>query len=354
MDRKQLDETNQQPGGNSRIVLSKVAEMSGVSISTVSRVLNGNVNVAPDTRAKVLNSISALGYVSTRLINERTGLIALTSSSMRGDYYPDIIAGVVEELHYHNARPVICPIPMRYSVGMPLPERIMQTVTEGALLLGFSEDVSEVMDLKKHNIPFVLVDPGRRVPDGLPVVSSTNEAGARQAVGYLLTLGHKRIGAIVGADWEYRQERLAGYRSTLTSAGLPVRTDLIVEGDSNMDSGYRCARQLLNLPERPSAIFAFNDFMAIGALRAAHECGIAVPDELSIVGFDDLAPAQYTTPALTTVHQSLMEIGHIAVDTLFRIIEQIKGGGSLQEIALARTELSTHLVIRGTTAPVAG
>jgi LacI family transcriptional regulator len=179
-----------------------------------------------------------------------------------------------------------------------------------------------------------------QLDQGIPAVSAANASGARAATEHLLSLGHRRIGVITGpADWMASTERLNGYRSALAAAGVLPVPELVVESDFSIESGEEAAGVLLDLPERPTAIFGFNDNVAIGVLRAAAEHGLAVPDDLSVVGFDDSEQAGLVTPALTTVRQPLAEMGRMAVSLLLRLLDH-------QRVEAMSIELATRLVVR--------
>jgi LacI family transcriptional regulator len=184
-----------------------------------------------------------------------------------------------------------------------------------------------------------------RIDELVPTVSAAHSAGANQATTHLLELGHRRIAAITGpGGWMATDERLRGHRAALADAGVIPNPSLVVESNFEVDGGRAAAAQLLDLAEPPSAIFAFNDQLAIGAMQAALERGMRVPEELSIVGFDDTAEAEIVTPRLTTVHQPLAEIGRMGVSLLTRLLEN-------QRLEALHVELQTKLVKRGSTAP---
>jgi LacI family transcriptional regulator len=165
---------------------------------------------------------------------------------------------------------------------------------------------------------------------------------------HLLELGHHRIGAITGVpDWVASEKRLQGYRAGLAGAGVLPDPELIVAGDWEIGGGIAAAERLLSLPEPPTAIFAFNDNMAVGALRVARARGLRVPEELSVVGFDDVELANVVVPTLTTIRQPLIELGRMAVDRLVHLL----GGQRLEALTI---ELSTRLIVRESTAPVPG
>ena len=182
----------------------------------------------------------------------------------------------------------------------------------------------------------------------MPSVSASNALGGYAATEHLLSLGHRRIGAITGVpEWLSSKERLNGYTAALASAGVLPEPALVVESDWAVEGGERAAATLLDAPEPPTAIFAFNDHMAIGALRAAQARDLRVPDDLSVVGFDDMEQAANVTPALTTVRQPLAEMGRMAVSLLVRLLQELR-------LEATNLQLQTRLVVRDSTAiPVA-
>jgi DNA-binding LacI/PurR family transcriptional regulator len=225
-------------------------------------------------------------------------------------------------------------------------ERVMHGTTDGAMLVLPSETHEELRHLLREGFPFVVVDPALPMTPDIPTVSAANWSGGKSAVEYLISLGHTRIAAITGPNgWLATVDRLAGYRSALLAAGIREDPGLILPGDFTIDSGYELASELIAGPNPPTAIFAFNDNMAVGVLRAAQERGIHIPDDLSLVGFDDIELASYVTPRLTTVHQSLHEMGRLAAGLLSRFIAR-------QPIDTPHLELATRLVIRESAAPV--
>jgi LacI family transcriptional regulator len=338
-------------GGSPRAVLRDIAERAGVSLMTVSRVLNGKPDVAPATRDAVLRHAYELGYVSHRnargRASRRTGLIALTIPYVRGegDYFAEIMAGVTDALYERDARVVLCPTRHEHDREASLLGRLLHGTTDGGLLIAPSESAEELAALRIQGYPFVVVDPIAPPGEDTVLVTATNAAGGRAATKHLIALGHRRIGVISGPrDWPASVDRLAGYHAALVTAGLPVLPELVVESDFRAGGGEAAAERLLAQPEPPTAIFAFNDNMAIGASRAAARHGLTVPADLSVVGFDDTEAASLVAPALTTVRQPLQEMGRAAVGLLYRQIER-------QRLDAARLEVSTSLVIRASTAP---
>jgi DNA-binding LacI/PurR family transcriptional regulator len=334
---------------HSRVAIRDIAALAGVSVATVSRVLNGRPDVSPATRETVLRHIRERGYVSNRnaraLASGRTGLIGLIVPHVGGHFFAEIVAGAAEALYECDARLVVCPTRHEHERELSLLERLMHGTTDGALLVLPSESPDELERLHQQGYPFVVIDPALPVNDGIPVVAAANWAGARMATEHLIALGHERIGVITGPPtWCASVDRLAGYHSALLAARCPIRPELVCTGDFTIAGGHRAAHHLLALPDAPTAIFALDDDMAIGVLRAARERGVQVPRDLSVVGFDDVEPALIASPTLTTVRQPLQEMGRVGAALLYRLLDG-------QPLDATRVELSTRLVVRESTAP---
>jgi LacI family transcriptional regulator len=207
------------------------------------------------------------------------------------------------------------------------------------------ETTEELEQALSDRYPFVVVDPLLPLGDRIPTVSVAHRSGADQAMRHLLTLGHRRIAAITGPPgWLATEERCAAYHAALAAAGIRPEPAFEVASDFQVGPAEQAAATLLDLPEPPTAIFAFNDSIAFGALRAARGRGLRVPEDLSVVGFDDIEPATLVTPALTTVRQPLGEMGRTAVNVLVRLLER-------RASETPHIELPTRLVVRESTAP---
>jgi LacI family transcriptional regulator len=335
-------------GDQSRATIREIARAAGVSIATVSRVINGRPDVSPQTREVVLRVVREHGFSTNRnaraLSGGRTGLVGVTLPILEAAYFAVIVSGTAEALYEHDMRIVLCPTLHQHEREVTLLDRLMHGTTDGAILMLPEESNAELRALQETGYPFVVVDPRVQLDQGIPAVSASNASGARAVVEHLLSLGHRRIGAILGpADWMATTERLNGYRSALAAAGVLATRDLVVESDFSIESGEAAAAALLDLPERPTAIFGFNDNVAIGALRAAEARGLTVPDDLSVVGFDDSEQSGLVTPALTTVRQPLAEMGRMAVSLLLRLLDH-------QRVEAMNIELATRLVVRESTA----
>jgi LacI family transcriptional regulator len=328
-------------------VIRDIAARAGVSAMTVSRVLNGKPDVAPGTRDTVLRYARQLGYQGSHRLHvratRRTGLIGLTIPFVRGegDYYAEIVSGAADALYERDARIVLCPTRHEHDREVSLLERLLQHgATDGAILIAPAESELELVALQAQAFPFVVIDPISALGDNIPTISATNTFGGRVAVEHLIAFGHQRIAAITGPDhWPASVDRLAGYLAALAGAGLPINPDYIAEGDFTVNGGAAAAERLLSLRRPPTALFCFNDMMAIGAMRAAAQRHIIIPDALSIVGFDDIETASLLTPTLTTVRQPLQAMGHAAVDLLYSQIEQ-------RANSAARIEIATTLITR--------
>ena len=335
---------------NGRPTIREIAALAGVSTATVSRVVNRSGYVSEETRRVVERVVHEHGYSANRnargLSAGRTGLVGVTVPRIYPAYFSGIIAGVSETLYEQDMRIVLCPTLHEHDREVSLLARLMHGTTDGALLVLPEESNRELRSLMEHGFRFVVLDPRKRMEERVPTVSAAHSAGAAQATAHLLELGHRRIAAITGPHgWMASDERVRGYQSALAAAGVLPDPSLVIESNFEIDGGQSAAMVLLSRSERPTAIFAFNDQLAVGAMQTATALGLRVPDDLSIVGFDDTAEAQIVTPRLTTVHQPLAEIGRMGVSLLTRLLEG-------QRIEALHVELETNLVIRDSTGPL--
>jgi LacI family transcriptional regulator len=335
--------------GNGRATIREIAELAGVSIATVSRVVNGREDVSPETRELVQRIVRERGYTANRnargLSAGKTGLIGATVPMLHHAYFSYILAGAAEGLYEQDMRLVLSPTMHEHHREVSLLERLMHGTTDGAVIILPEESSDELELLLNHGYRFVVIDPLLPLNERIPAVSAAHAAGADQAMKHLLSLGHTRIGAITGPrGWKATDDRRRGYYAALAAAGIMPDPELEVESNFELAGGVTGAEQLLDLPEPPTAIFCFNDNMAVGAMRAARVRGVRIPEDLSIVGFDDLEEAEIVTPALTTIRQPLAEMGRIAVSLLMRLLDN-------QRLEALHVELGTRLVVRDSTAP---
>jgi LacI family transcriptional regulator len=334
---------------STRLTIRQIADLAGVSIATVSRVLNGRDDVAPETREAVTRVIRENGYTANRsargLSAGRTGLVGVLVPLIYPAYFSSILAGAAEALSELDLRVVLSPTGHEHEREVSLLERLMHGVTDGALIVMPEESSPELELLVAGGYRFVVVDPIMPLAERIPSVSAAHTSGADQAMRHLLELGHRRIAQITGPrGWLATEDRRRGYQAALASAGILPDPALEVEAIPEIPPGRAAAEQLLDVAEAPTAIFAFNDNIAIGAIQAARARGLRVPEDLSIVGFDDVEGATIVTPALTTVRQPLAEMGRTAVSLLSRLLAR-------QRFETLHIELATRLVVRESTAP---
>ena len=332
-----------------RTTIREIADQAGVSIATVSRVLNGRGDVSDETRDLVSRVIRENGYTANRnargLSAGRTGLVGVVVPLVFPAYFAYILAGAAEALFERDLQIVLSPTGNEYAREVSVFNRL-HGVTDGSLIILPEESSEELERHLDNGFRFVVIDPLMQLDERIPSVSAANTSGADQAMRHLLQLGHRRIAHITGPKgWLATEDRRRGYRAALAAAGTLPDPGLEAEAIPEIDSGRDAATALLALPDPPTAIFAFNDNIAIGAVQAARARGLRVPDDLSVVGFDDVEHATVVTPALTTVRQPLAEMGRTAVSLLSRLMER-------QSLETLHVELATRLVVRDSTAPL--
>jgi LacI family transcriptional regulator len=336
-------------GRTNRLTIRQVADLAGVSTATVSRVINGRAEVSEKAREAVLRVVREHGYSTNRtargLSAGRTGLVGVTTPVVHHSYFAVILDGAGEALYEQDMRMVLCPTHHEHDREVSLLERLMQGTTDGALLILPEESPDELAALHDHGYRFVIADPLKPLDERVPTVSAAHSSGASEAVEHLLALGHRRIAAVTGPrGWIATEERLRGYNGALAAGGEMPDPALVVESNFHAEGGVEAALSLLDRPNPPTAIFAFNDMLAIGVMQAARRRGVRVPDDLSVVGFDDTFEASIVSPPLTTVRQPLAEMGRMAVNLLVRQLQN-------QRIEALHVQLETKLVVRESTAP---
>lgn len=335
------------PDSRERVRLSDIADEAGVSVATISKVLNGHGDISPATRARIEGLLTARGYVR-RSQRERPpgGLIELVFHEFEASWSMEIIAGVQEVAKEQGLAVVVTESGGAHSLGEQWIEGVLRRRPAGIVLVASAVLARQRARLAARGIPSVVVDSAGDPPADVPSVGSANWAGGLAATRHLLELGHRRIAAITGpSDMLCSFARLDGYRSAMATAGLDVDPLWVRFGTFHVDFGRDAAREILTLPDRPTAVFAGNDLQALGVYDAARERGLRVPEDLSVVGYDDIAPARWVSPALTTVHQPLRRMGVEAARMLLDPSARTAAGG------VARVELATHLVVRASTAP---
>lgn len=330
-----------------RATVREVAAATGMSIATVSRVINGRGNVAEHTRDAVLRAIRELGVPAPRPRREsaRRGSVYVRCPYLLTDYFGLIVSSVVEALALHDVE-VVLDAGSAMQKRRPLPGLAGRPDISGAVLVLPPEPVEELDGLRAAGFPLVVIDPRVPLPDDVVSVSAAHFLGARTVMAHLVEWGHRRVGVIGGPpEWLASGRRLAGFASALADIGVLQPPRLVVEVDEpTEEKGRLAAGELLDLSQRPTALVAFNDKMAVGALKAAAARGLSVPGDVSVAGFDDIDLSRACVPELTTVRQPLREMGRMGASLLVRQLER-------HDLEASHVELATALVVRGSTGP---
>lgn len=305
------------------ITIHDVAAAAGVSVSTVSRVLNDKDDVAADTYDRVQQVIGELGYASSLaargMRSRRTNVIGLIMPDVADPYSITVMQGVnraIAQLDYDliiytsgDTRKNSAADKEAYYVSL-----LNGNVADGVIVVtpaatNFSTDA-----------PVVAIDPNNESP-ACPAIISTNHEGALQAMEHLVNLGHRRIGFITGRlELVSASRRLQGYKDVLAANRITYDEDLVEISDYTTETAVECTHRLLSLDKPPTAIFASNDMSAMGVYEAAAEAGVRIPEDLSVVGFDNLRESKFLSPTLTTVDQFLLEMGSVAVEMIVKLI----------------------------------
>lgn len=340
------------PGEVPRLTLSDVAAAAGVSKATVSKALNGRDDVSAATRRRVLETVEVLGYRPLNGIAAREARrsVAVVFDLPAAPYILSLLHGVLSSADEKGIGLLTCLAP-------PLGTRRDRVVARswvsqqraagviGVIGLTLPEPDAMVDAARDADLPFVMIDPVDTLHERLVSVGSSNWAGARTATDHLIALGHRRIAWVGGPEASgAARDRFYGYQAALDAAGVPLDPALVRSGRFGTATGERAARELLLLPEPPTAVMAASDEIAIGFMATAHGMGVRVPDDLSITGFDDTPQAAWTSPALTTVRQHLDGMGRLAVETVTAMAVGRRPPSR-------HLELATSLSVRGTTGP---
>lgn len=326
------------------VTIQDVARAAGVSVTTASRVLNNKEDVAPKTYEKVRRVMQELNYTASlaakSMRSPAANVIGLLVPEVVEVYNQEIIKGVGEAI-----RDSLYDL-MIYTRGRPTGaswEQEHVALLSSGLTAGCIVVTPSAPDFPE-GAKVVVIDPKG---DGAaaPSVVARNRVGALAVMEYLIGLGHRRIGFITGRrDTLSAIRRFAGYQDGLAAASIPFDPALVAEGDYTFDQGVAAARQLLDLADRPTAIFAANDRSAMAVMEVADELGLDIPAELSVVGFDNVPETTLTTPRLTTVDQSIREMGRIAADLMFRLLRG-------DELATPLVKVPTRLIVRESCQP---
>jgi DNA-binding LacI/PurR family transcriptional regulator len=341
------------PPTERRATVADVARATGVSVATVSKVLNDRADVSAETRALVRASLQEHRYMRTPRATSRRhpdgpGLLDMVFTDPGSPWAAEMIRGVEATARENRVSLVISALDGEVGKTNAWLDDVAARGSKGAILVAqLSSDDQE--RLSRSGIPMVIVDPVGDFQSRLPSFGADNWGGGMTATQHLVDLGHRRIGTITGPlRYFCSHARLAGFRAALERAGLEADPELIRQGDFHYQSSVAGALALLDLDEPPTAIFAANDEQALGVYAAAQMRGLRVPDDLSVVGFDDVPMSQWVLPGLTTVSQPIRQLAELATRAL------LTASKDDEEMPRSRTELPTTLVVRGSTAPPGG
>jgi DNA-binding LacI/PurR family transcriptional regulator len=324
-----------------RVTIAEIAQAAGVSVPTVSKVVNGRADVAPATRARVEELLQQRGY-RRRVSRLRSGVLDVVFNELDSPWAMEIIRGVESAARAEDLAVVVSALAGPGAIGRSWVDDLAARHSAGVIIVFSELSRAQVERLRARSIPFVVVDPVGETAEDVPWVGATNWSGGLAATRHLVELGHRRIGMIGGPRGILcSRARIDGYRAALDEAGVAVDPALVEHGDFHVEGGYEAGRRLLERPDRPTAIFAGSDLQAFGLYEAARVLGLRVPDQLSVVGFDDLPMARWAWPPLTTMRQPLFEMAA-------RATRLVLGDGPD-----TRVELSTSLVVRESTGPAA-
>lgn len=323
--------------------IKDVAREARVSVATVSRVINDSGPVSAETRRRILEVAARLRYVphgaARSLITSKTSTIGVLLPDLYGEFFSEVIRGMDQAAQrggYHLL--VSGSHDAKDEIEAAL--RAMRGRVDGLIAMSPHLDAPALVANVPAPLPVVLLNCAVR-GNGYDALTIENQHGAYDMARHLLDLGHQRIAMICGAAGNYdAAERLEGYRKALREAGIEPRPEWELPGDFTEAAGFGAIATLLALAERPTAVFAANDAMAIGALSALHETGVRVPEDMAVVGFDDIPLARYMSPPLSSVHVPIAGLGTRAVETLLRAIDE------KNEHKRRHQRLETTLVIR--------
>jgi len=309
-------------------------------------VLNGRADVASATRARVEALLREHGYQRRRgTAAQPAPLLDLVFHQLDSPWAIEVIRGVESVAREERLSLVLSESGGGLTPGQTWVDSVLARRPVGVILVLTDLTPDQRSQLTSRNIPFVVVDAAGDPGDDVPAIGATNWHGGLAATRHLLEIGHRRIGVINGpARMMCSRARLDGYRAALEAAGIPFDPGLIREGDFHHEGGYAAGRELLSLPDPPTAIFAGSDMHALGLYEAARELGLRIPEQLSVVGFDDLPVARWIGPPLTTVRQPLHEMAEAAA----RLVIELSRGRA--DGAATRVDLATKLVERSSTA----
>ncbi len=324
--------------------IHEVAKRAGVGSITVSRVINHSGYISQETRERVEKAIAELGYVPNTLArslrSRRTHTVGLMATDITNPFFTTLARGVEDTANEAGYTVIFCNTDESAAKEAKYLDVLLQKQVDGLLFVPSQSHASAIQQIQKHGTPVVVLD--RRVPTvDVDTVRCDSVDGAYQLTRYLVSLCHTQIAMMSGAlGVSTADDRVTGYRKALEEAGIAMVDGYIFRGDFSPESGYAMTRQAINLPLRPTALIAANNFITIGAMKALQEAGMDVPDDIALVGFDDLPPTMVTFPFFTVVSQPAYEMGTRAMKIL---LDRLEG----KEMEMAQEIiLPTQLIVR--------
>ena len=330
-----------------RVTLSEVAVEAGVSVSTVSKVLNGRSGVSLETRERVESLLQDSRYNRRRSAQRAAPIIEVLLYEIDSPFGGETLASLERVTRDQGIGMVVSGAGEDHLPGPAWADGVLCRDPLGVILVAAELRERDKRRLRARNIPIVAIDPAGAPASGAPSVGSADWRGGFLATRHLIELGHRRIAIITGPDGMLASTaRLSGYRAALEDARIPVRADLIRPGKFHHEDGVIEGRALLERVPRPTAIFASSDLQALGVYEAARALNVGIPDELSVVGYDDLAIARWAGPPMTTVRVPIAEMAEHAATLIARLRKE-------PDLAISPIEMATSLVVRESTGPPA-
>lgn len=325
-----------------------IAKAVGVTQTTVANALAGRGNVSEATRQRILKCAQEMGYrpnaIARSLAQGKTYTLALILPRISTPFYPEIAEAVEHTAMQHDYQLLLCNTHDDPALGRRYLERLISRWVDGLIVMGASLPLDDITAQIERGLPVVLCDwQENEAPDGVPHVSVDFRQAGALAAQHLIALGHRRLAVI--ADEPMQILRLEGFRTTVQDAGITLSPEYVQQGNSTIESSYIAAKTLLRLTPRPTAIFATTDWMALGAMQAVFEAGLRVPNDISLIGLDDIVVSAHVSPPLTTI---AIPKEQLAAATMEVLLSQIVG----QNGEPTSVVVPPHLVVRQSTAPV--
>lgn len=330
--------------------IREVARLAGVSVATVSRTLRSPERVLAETRDKVNAAVEQAGYrpnqMAVQFRSRKSGNLVILVPTLANIFFARVISGAQQAAQAANYRLLLCDTQGREAIEREFAELVYAHQADGVIQLRAYDPYEQT--LTGVDLPPIVNACEVDIHGRHPTISLDNRAAAKAVTQHLIDLGHQRIGLIKGPKSSpLTRERVAGYQEALQQAGIAIDPELICPGNFSLQAGHDGAATLLQLPQRPTALFCENDEMAIGALKQIKQQGLRVPEDISLVGFDDIPFAAYCDPPLTTIAQPTETFGRLAVEMLIALIEK-------KPLPAQHVTLPFELTVRHSTAPPAG